>query len=67
MFKIGDFSKLSSISIRMLRHYDKVELLQPVKVDEQSGYRYYAAAQLKKVNQIQTLKDMDLILQLLKK
>ena len=58
MFKIGDFSKLSSISIRMLRHYDKVELLQPVKVDEQSGYRYYSAAQLKKVNQIQVLKDM---------
>ncbi|MED1411189.1 MULTISPECIES: MerR family transcriptional regulator [Bacillus] len=58
MFKIGDFSKLSSISIRMLRHYDKVELLQPEKVDEQSGYRYYSAAQLKKVNQIQTLKDM---------
>ncbi|TCW58206.1 MerR-like DNA binding protein [Bacillus thuringiensis] len=43
MFKIGDFSKLSSLSIRMLRHYDKVELLQPVKVDEQSGYRYYSA------------------------
>ncbi|MBE7150342.1 MerR family transcriptional regulator [Bacillus mycoides] len=58
MFKIGDFSKLSSISIRMLRHYDKVELLQPVKVDEQSGYRFYSAAQLKKVNQIQVLKDM---------
>ncbi|WP_306008238.1 MerR family transcriptional regulator [Bacillus sp. MMSF_3353] len=58
MFKIGDFSKLSSISIRMLRHYDKVELLQPVKVDEQSGYRYYSAAKLKKVNRIQTLKDM---------
>ncbi|PGQ27426.1 MerR family DNA-binding transcriptional regulator [Bacillus thuringiensis] len=54
MFKIGDFSKLSSISIRMLRHYDKVELLQPVKVDEQSGYRFYSADQLKKVNQIQT-------------
>ncbi len=58
MFKIGDFSKLSSISIRMLRYYDKVELLQPIKVDEQSGYRYYSAAQLKKVNQIQTLKNM---------
>lgn len=58
MFKIGDFSKLSSISIRMLRHYDKVELLEPVKVDEQSGYRYYSASQLKKVNQIQMLKDM---------
>ncbi|PEW67838.1 MerR family transcriptional regulator [Bacillus cereus] len=58
MFKIGDFSKLSSISIRMLRHYDKVELLQPVKINEQSRYRYYSAAQLKKVNQIQMLKDM---------
>lgn len=58
MFKIGDFSKLSSISIRMLRHYDKVELLQPVKVDELSGYRFYSADQLKKVNQIQILKAM---------
>lgn len=48
MFKIGDFSKLSSISIRMLRHYDKVELLQPVKVDELSGDRFYSADQLKK-------------------
>ncbi len=42
----------------MLRHYDKVELLQPVKVAEQSGYRFCSAAQLKKVNQIQVLKDM---------
>ncbi|MFP3514098.1 MerR family DNA-binding transcriptional regulator, partial [Peribacillus sp. SIMBA_075] len=33
MFKRGDCSKLSAISIRMLRNYDKVELLQPVKVD----------------------------------
>lgn len=58
MFKIGDFSKLSSISIRMLRHYDKVELLQPVKVDEQSGYRFLFSRPIKKVNQIQTLKAM---------
>ncbi len=46
MFKIGDFSKLSSISIRMLRHYDNMELLQPEKIDAQTGYRYYSAAQL---------------------
>ncbi|PGD98103.1 MerR family transcriptional regulator [Bacillus wiedmannii] len=67
MFKIGDFSKLSSISIRMLRHYDKVELLQSIKVDEQSGYRYYSAAQLKKVNQIQTLKNMGFNIATIKK
>ncbi len=43
MFKIGDFSKLSSISIRMLRHYDNMELLRPEKIDAQTGYRYYSA------------------------
>ena len=46
MFKIGDFQNYLPC-IRMLRHYDKVELLQPVKVDEQSGYRFYSADQLK--------------------
>lgn len=29
MFKIGEFSKLSQVSIRMLRHYDKIDLLVP--------------------------------------
>lgn len=58
MFKIGDFSKLSSISIRMLRHYDNMELLRPEKIDAQTGYRYYSMTQLQKVNQIQNLKDM---------
>ncbi|MDO5010590.1 MerR family DNA-binding transcriptional regulator [Intestinibacter bartlettii] len=27
MFKIGEFSKLSQVSVRMLRHYDKIDLL----------------------------------------
>ena len=29
MLKIGDFSKLSRVSIRMLRHYDEIGLLKP--------------------------------------
>ncbi|MBO1580613.1 MerR family transcriptional regulator [Bacillus sp. XF8] len=66
MFRIGDFSKLSSISIRMLRHYDKVELLKPGKIDAETGYRYYSAAQLKKVNQIQNLKAMGFSLAVIK-
>lgn len=41
MLKIGDFSKLSRVSIRMLRHYDEIGLLHPVKIDPESGYRYY--------------------------
>lgn len=38
MLKIGDFSKLSRISIRMLRHYDEIGLLSPVSVDEMTNY-----------------------------
>lgn len=43
MFKIGDFSKLSMLSIRMLRHYDGLGLLTPEKTNAFTGYRYYAA------------------------
>ena len=46
MFKIGEFSKLSRISIRMLRHYDEIGLLVPEHIDPWTGYRQYAAAQL---------------------
>lgn len=46
MLKIGDFSKLSRISIRMLRHYDEIGLLKPGKVDAFTGYRYYEESQL---------------------
>ena len=34
MLKIGDFSRLSRVSIRMLRYYDEVGLLKPEKVDD---------------------------------
>lgn len=58
MFRIGDFSRLSNISIRMLRHYDKMGLLVPDSVDEFTGYRYYSAAQLGRANKIQQLKSL---------
>ena len=41
LLKIGDFSKLSRISVRMLRHYDEIGLLRPVYVDRFTDYRYY--------------------------
>ena len=58
MLKIGDFSKLSRVSIRMLRHYDEIGLLKPVWIDPESGYRYYSAEQLPIVGRINALKDM---------
>lgn len=58
MLRIGDFSRLSRVSIRMLRYYDETELLKPDKVDDFTGYRYYNEEQLLKVGKINALKDM---------
>ncbi|MBU5438072.1 MerR family transcriptional regulator [Tissierella sp. MSJ-40] len=58
MFKIGEFSILSSISIHMLRNYDKIGLLEPKYIDESTGYRYYSKEQLPIANQIVALKVM---------
>ena len=59
MLKIGDFSKLSRISIRMLRHYDETGLLIPASVDHFTGYRYYSEEQLLTGQRIQMLRNMD--------
>ena len=40
-YKIGDFSRLTNISIRTLRYYDEIGILKPEYVDPYSGYRYY--------------------------
>ncbi len=66
MLKIGDFSKLSRISVRMLRHYDENGLLVPVEVDRFTGYRYYAEEQLKKAAEITTLRDLGFGIPLMK-
>ncbi|MDE5798852.1 MAG: MerR family transcriptional regulator, partial [Treponemataceae bacterium] len=58
MLKIGDFSKLSRITVRMLRHYDEIDLLKPQSVDEWTGYRHYDEAQLIAANKIRLLKHL---------
>jgi DNA-binding transcriptional MerR regulator len=63
MFKIGDFSKLSRVSVRMLRYYDEMALLKPAQVDNFTGYRYYSASQLTRLNRILALRDLGLSLE----
>lgn len=58
MLRIGDFSKLSRISIRMLRHYDEIGLLVPKSIDDFTSYRYYGADQLPVADRITSLKNM---------
>ena len=66
MLRIGDFSKLSRISIRMLRHYDEIGILHPESVDDVTGYRYYSESQLPLAGKIQALKSLGFGLSMIK-
>lgn len=57
MFKIGEFSKLTQVSVRMLRYYDEAGLLKPAEIDPLTGYRSYSALQIPLLNKIIFLRD----------
>jgi DNA-binding transcriptional MerR regulator len=63
MFRIGDFSKIARVSGRLLRYYDSIGLLRPRWTDPETGYRYYVAAQLGRLNRILALKELGLTLE----
>jgi len=63
VISIGDFARLGQVSVRMLRHYDRIGLLTPADIDPHSGYRWYAAEQLARLNRIVTLKDLGFTLE----
>ena len=57
-YKIGEFSRLGRVSVRTLRHYEKIGLLKPGIVDMFTGYRYYSPDQLQKLLSIVQLKQL---------
>ena len=59
MFKIGEFSKLSMLTVKALRFYEKQGLLIPAQVDQWTGYRYYEASQLETAATIKALRQLD--------
>jgi DNA-binding transcriptional MerR regulator len=63
MIRIGDFSRLSRVSIKTLRYYDEVELFKLIEVDRFTGYRCYSASQLPRLNRILALRDLGLSLE----
>jgi DNA-binding transcriptional MerR regulator len=62
MFKIGEFSKIAQVSGRLLRYYDDIDLFKPQHTDPWTGYRYYTADQLPRLNRILALKELGLSL-----
>ena len=67
MYRIGEFSHLCETTIKTLRHYDKINLLKPIKVDKYTGYRYYNEEQIKILNKIKDLQYTGFSLQEIKK
>lgn len=63
MYKIGDFSQMAQVSVRMLRHYDKLGLLKPGYIDQWTSYRYYTLEQLPRLHHILALRDLGLSLE----
>jgi DNA-binding transcriptional MerR regulator len=60
VFGIGAFARVAQVSVRTLHHYDDLGLLPPAQVDPQTGYRWYRAGQLQRLNRILALRDLGL-------
>jgi len=56
---IGEFSRLTHLSVRTLRRYHEAALLEPAVVDDSSGYRYYAVEQIPTAQVIHRLRELD--------
>ena len=60
---IGDFSRATHLSVKMLRHYHELGLLEPAEVDVDSGYRRYAAEQIVSAQIIRRFRDLEMPLE----
>jgi DNA-binding transcriptional MerR regulator len=59
---IGDFARMTQLSVKALRHYHEIGLLEPVAVDPASGYRIYDVEQVPTAQVIRRLKDLGMAL-----
>lgn len=66
MFKIGEFSKLSHLTIKALRFYEKEGLLIPESIDDCTGYRFYETAQLEDAAKIKAYRQLGLSIEEIK-
>ena len=55
---IGDFARMTHLSVKALRHYHDQGLLVPADIDRWTGYRYYAPSQVATAQVIRRFRDM---------
>jgi len=56
MYRIGQFSSMTRVTIKALRFYEEEGLLAPARVDAANGYRYYSSSQLPRIHKIVALR-----------
>jgi DNA-binding transcriptional MerR regulator/effector-binding domain-containing protein len=60
LLTIGEFSKMTYLSVKALRHYHDVGLLEPALVDDSTGYRRYSSGQVPVAQAIRRVRDLDM-------
>ncbi len=66
MYRIGEFSKLTNLSIRTIRYYNDIGLLIPEEVDIFTNYRYYGKRNIYEAKIIEELKSVGFTLEEIK-
>lgn len=56
---ISEIAKLAGVSVRTLHYYDEIDLLKPSETDADTGYRYYDAASVERLQQILFYRELD--------
>jgi DNA-binding transcriptional MerR regulator len=59
VLSIGEFSRLTHLSVRTLRRYHDAGLLEPAAVDDATGYRYYGPDQIPTAQVVHRLRELD--------
>ncbi|SEM63521.1 MerR family transcriptional regulator [Streptacidiphilus jiangxiensis] len=60
---IGDFSRATHMTVKTLRHYHDIGLLEPVDVDPHTGYRRYSAGQIPTAQVVRRFRDLGMPLE----
>ena len=63
LIPIGRFARLSGLTVKALRHYGEIGLLEPAWVDPETGYRWYALEQARTAEAIRRLRGLELSLE----
>jgi DNA-binding transcriptional MerR regulator len=63
---IGDFSRMTRLSVKSLRRYHDLGLLEPADIDRDTGYRYYDTSQVPLGQAIRRFRDLEMPLEQLK-